>query len=92
MSKKFFLGLMLALGLSSGVLAAGGWVYGSFSTWIGSEDKNRGWDYLVAAKQAYDSVVTTGNLSLASASTTGGWLYDTTAGKFLADHSAYDDR
>ena len=38
------------------------------------------------------SVVTTGNLSLTSASTTGGWLYDTTAGKFLADHSAYDDR
>ena len=38
------------------------------------------------------SVVTTGNLALTSASTTGGWLYDTTAGKFLADHSAYDDR
>ena len=35
-------------------LAAGSWVYGSFSTWIGSEDKNRGWDYLVAAKEAYD--------------------------------------
>ena len=38
------------------------------------------------------SVVTTGNLSLVSASTTGGWLYDAVAGKFLADHSAYDDR
>ncbi len=38
------------------------------------------------------NVVTTGNLALTSASTTGGWLYDTTAGKFLADHSAYDDR
>ena len=37
-------------------LAAGSWVYGSFSTWIGSEDKNRGWDYLVAAKQAYDQM------------------------------------
>ncbi len=35
-------------------LSAGSWVYGSFSTWIGSEDKNRGWDYLVEAKQAYD--------------------------------------
>ena len=35
-------------------LAAGSWVYGSFSTWIGSEDKNRGWDYLVEAKHAYD--------------------------------------
>lgn len=38
------------------------------------------------------NVVTTGNLILVSASTTGGWLFDTTAGKFLADHSAYDDR
>ncbi|MBI1283785.1 MAG: glycoside hydrolase [Thiobacillus sp.] len=44
-------------------LAAGSWVYGSFSTWIGSADKNRGWDYLVAAKLAYDSVVATGKLS-----------------------------
>ncbi len=43
-------------------LAAGSWVYGSFSTWIGSEDKNRGWEYLVAAKEAYDSVVATGKL------------------------------
>lgn len=38
------------------------------------------------------SVVTDGNLSLVSSSTSGGWLYDTTAGKFLADHSDYDDR
>jgi alpha-amylase/alpha-mannosidase (GH57 family) len=38
-------------------LAAGSWVYGSFSTWIGSDDKNRGWDYLVAAKRAYDGAV-----------------------------------
>ena len=44
-------------------LAAGSWVYGSFSTWIGSEDKNRGWDYLVAAKEAYDSVVAAGKLN-----------------------------
>ena len=44
-------------------LAAGSWVYGSFSTWIGSNDKNRGWDYLVAAKQAFDSVVATGKLN-----------------------------
>jgi len=43
-------------------LAAGSWVYGSFSTWIGSADKNRGWDYLVAAKEAYDSVVAAGKL------------------------------
>lgn len=44
-------------------LCAGSWVYGSFSTWIGSEDKNRGWDYLVAAKQAYDDAVKAGRLS-----------------------------
>jgi alpha-amylase/alpha-mannosidase (GH57 family) len=44
-------------------LAAGSWVYGSFSTWIGSADKNRGWDYLVAAKQAYDSVMAAGRLN-----------------------------
>src|SRR3569623_1369959 len=44
-------------------LAAGSWVYGSFSTWIGSDDKNRGWDYLVAAKHAYDAVVAAGKLT-----------------------------
>jgi alpha-amylase/alpha-mannosidase (GH57 family) len=38
-------------------LAAGSWVYGSFSTWIGSEDKNRGWDFLVEAKHAYDEAI-----------------------------------
>jgi alpha-amylase/alpha-mannosidase (GH57 family) len=35
-------------------VAAGSWVYGSFSTWIGEKDKNRGWDLLVEAKQVYD--------------------------------------
>ena len=44
-------------------LAAGSWVYGSFSTWMGSADKNRGWDYLVAAKRAFDHAVATGKLS-----------------------------
>ncbi|SKA75772.1 Alpha-amylase/alpha-mannosidase, GH57 family [Thiothrix eikelboomii] len=44
-------------------LCAGSWVYGSFSTWIGSEDKNRGWDYLVAAKHAYDQAITAKRLS-----------------------------
>lgn len=38
-------------------LCAGSWVYGSFSTWIGSTDKNRGWDYLVDAKQTFDTVM-----------------------------------
>ncbi len=35
-------------------LVAGSWVYGSFSTWIGSADKNRAWDLLVEAKRCYD--------------------------------------
>ena len=35
-------------------LVPGSWVYGSFSTWIGSPDKNRAWDLLVEAKQTYD--------------------------------------
>ncbi len=39
-------------------IVAGSWVYGSFSTWIGSEDKNRGWDMLVEAKRVYDQVAT----------------------------------
>jgi alpha-amylase/alpha-mannosidase (GH57 family) len=46
-------------------LAAGSWVYGSFSTWIGSEDKNRGWDLLVAAKHDFDAAVAAGRLDAA---------------------------
>lgn len=38
-------------------IAAGSWVYGTFSTWIGSTDKNRGWDLLCEAKKAYDKVM-----------------------------------
>lgn len=38
-------------------LIAGSWVYGTFSTWIGSTDKNRGWDLLAAAKNAYDEAM-----------------------------------
>lgn len=44
-------------------LVAGSWVYGNFATWIGSPDKNRAWDLLVAAKQAYDAAVSGGLLS-----------------------------
>jgi alpha-amylase/alpha-mannosidase (GH57 family) len=43
-------------------LAAGSWVYGTFSTWIGHADKNRAWDLLCAAKQAYDLVMDSGRL------------------------------
>lgn len=45
------------------VLKSGSWVYGSFSTWIGDQDKNAGWDLLVEAKQAYDVAISSGSLS-----------------------------
>jgi alpha-amylase/alpha-mannosidase (GH57 family) len=44
---------------------AGSWVYGNFSTWIGSHDKNRAWDLLCTAKQSYDMVMSSGRLSAA---------------------------
>jgi alpha-amylase/alpha-mannosidase (GH57 family) len=44
-------------------LRAGSWVYGTLSTWMGDADKNRGWDLLVAAKQAFDEVVASGKLA-----------------------------
>jgi alpha-amylase/alpha-mannosidase (GH57 family) len=44
-------------------LCAGSWVYGSFSTWIGETDKNRAWDRLIEAKQAYDRVLASGELN-----------------------------
>ncbi|TXT19840.1 MAG: glycoside hydrolase family protein, partial [bacterium] len=36
-------------------LVAGSWVYGDFATWMGDPAKNRGWDWLVAAKAAFDA-------------------------------------
>jgi alpha-amylase/alpha-mannosidase (GH57 family) len=44
-------------------LAAGSWVYGTFSTWIGDPAKNHAWDLLCAAKQSYDQVMASGRLS-----------------------------
>ncbi len=44
-------------------LVSGSWVYGTFSTWIGSADKNRGWDMLCAAKQSVDQALAAGDLS-----------------------------
>lgn len=44
-------------------LVAGSWVYGTFSTWIGSPDKNRGWDLLCDAKRSYDIVMASGRLN-----------------------------
>ncbi len=44
-------------------LVAGSWVYGTFSTWIGDTDKNRGWDMLGDVKWCFDKVVTKGRLN-----------------------------
>jgi len=44
-------------------LVSGSWVYGTFSTWIGSHDKNRGWDLLCEAKRSYDIVTNSGRLN-----------------------------
>jgi alpha-amylase/alpha-mannosidase (GH57 family) len=38
-------------------LVSGSWVYGTFSTWIGDKDKNRGWEMLGDAKKALDEAV-----------------------------------
>ena len=48
-------------------LKAGSWVYGTFSTWMGDVDKNRGWDLLVEAKEAYDRQISNGRLTEAQA-------------------------
>jgi alpha-amylase/alpha-mannosidase (GH57 family) len=44
-------------------LVAGSWVYGTFSTWIGDADKNRGWDMLGDVKWCFDKVVATDRLT-----------------------------
>ena len=46
-------------------IVAGSWVYGDFSTWIGSKDKNHAWDLLCVAKQSFDMVMSSGRLSKA---------------------------
>jgi alpha-amylase/alpha-mannosidase (GH57 family) len=43
-------------------LAAGSWIAGNLSTWIGSPDKNHAWDLLCAAKQSFDLVLASGRL------------------------------
>ena len=43
-------------------LVAGSWVYGTFSTWIGDHDKNRGWDMLGDAKRVFDEVTAGGRI------------------------------
>jgi alpha-amylase/alpha-mannosidase (GH57 family) len=44
-------------------LVAGSWVYGTFSTWIGNVDKNRGWEMLGDAKKTYDQALSAKRLS-----------------------------
>ncbi len=44
-------------------IAAGSWVYGTFSTWIGDPAKNRAWELLCNAKHAYDREIASGNFS-----------------------------
>jgi len=46
-------------------IVAGSWVYGTFSTWIGSHDKNLGWDMLCDAKKAVDRALAENRLSAA---------------------------
>lgn len=46
-------------------LTAGSWVYGTLSTWIGDEAKNRGWDLLCEAKKSCDRVLASGRLDAA---------------------------
>lgn len=44
-------------------LVAGSWVYGTFSTWIGDGDKNRGWDMLGDAKSSFDQAIADNSLT-----------------------------
>ena len=44
-------------------IVAGSWVYGTFSTWIGDADKNRGWEILVEAKRSFDEQLAAGTLT-----------------------------
>lgn len=46
-------------------VTAGSWVHGTFATWMGNEDKNKGWDLLCEAKLAFDKAFADGNLSSA---------------------------
>jgi alpha-amylase/alpha-mannosidase (GH57 family) len=40
-------------------LAAGSWVHGTLATWMGDPAKNRAWDLLCEAKQAFDRIAST---------------------------------
>jgi alpha-amylase/alpha-mannosidase (GH57 family) len=42
---------------------AGSWVHGTLATWIGSADKNAGWNLLIEAKRAVDTALAGGTFS-----------------------------
>jgi len=44
-------------------MAAGSWVYGNLSTWIGDAAKTRAWELLIEAKKAFDQASSKGSLS-----------------------------
>jgi len=44
-------------------MAAGSWVYGNLSTWIGDAAKTKGWELLIEAKLAFDAVKSGSKLS-----------------------------
>ena len=46
-------------------VVAGSWVHGDLTTWIGSPEKNRAWELLVAAKESFDRVAGSGRLGAA---------------------------
>ena len=43
-------------------ICAGSWVHGTLATWVGEPGKNRAWDLLCDAKQAYDRAMQAGAL------------------------------
>lgn len=43
-------------------LVAGSWVYGTLTTWIGDEQKNRAWQLLIDAKECFDIAITNNSL------------------------------
>lgn len=44
-------------------LVPGSWVYGTFSTWLGDDEKNHAWDILGNAKHVWDQVMADANLA-----------------------------
>lgn len=49
-------------------VVAGSWVYGTFSTWLGDSDKNRGWNMLCEAKREYEATLADARLEPAQRS------------------------